>query len=324
MRKILSLGVFLFLVSLLCAQTSVLKIENDNSIKDGIQYAKNGYVKVKPQPVSHPRTRSAVLYEDFTSTTFPPSGWTKIDGTESTGAQHWNRATNLTLGTSEVSIEGPVAFINWTDGNGARNQDEWLITPQITVPANSFLKFEIYTLMRYMVAGAGSEAGDGNNGDFNVKVSTDNGSTWTSIWNEDDAYTAEGLANQDWNQISVSLAAYSGQSVKFAFQYIGYDGCWLVLDNVIVDTLIAQDFELTDARVNFNSQYVNYGYNGNFSHFPRREITSSSKVCFEGVATNYGTEAATVNLVAKVYRIGYCRFVLGYTSFVVPDEPDDY
>lgn len=302
MRKILSLGVFLFLVSLLCAQTSVLKIENDNSIKDGIQYAKNGYVKVKPHPVSHPRTRSAVLYEDFTSTTFPPSGWTKIDGTESTGAQHWNRATNLTLGTSEVSIEGPVAFINWTDGNGARNQDEWLITPQITVPANSFLKFEIYTLMRYMVAGAGSEDGDGNNGDFNVKVSTDNGSTWTSIWNEDDAYTAEGLANQDWNRISVSLAAYSGQSVKFAFQYTGYDGCWLVLDNVIVDTLIAQDFELTDARVNFNSQYVNYGYNGNFSHFPRREITSSSKVCFEGVATNYGTEAATVNLVAKVYN----------------------
>ena len=168
MRKILSLGVFLFLVSLLCAQTSVLKIENDNSIKDGIQYAKNGYVKVKPQPVSHPRTRSAVLYEDFTSTTFPPSGWTKIDGTESTGAQHWNRATNLTLGSSEVSIEGPVAFINWTDGNGASNQDEWLITPQITVPANSFLKFEIYTLMRYMVAGAGSEAGDGNNGDFNL------------------------------------------------------------------------------------------------------------------------------------------------------------
>ena len=302
MRKFISLGVVLFLVSALFAQTSLLKNVNCNQAESGAQYTKYDGIVVKSQPNARSMTRSSVLYEDFTSTTFPPSGWSKIDGAESVGAQHWNRATNLTLGSSEVAIEGPVSFVNWTNGNGATNQDEWLITPQVTVPANAFLRFEIYTLMRYMVEGAGSEEGDGNNCDLNVKLSTDNGTTWTTIWNEDTCYNTVGLANQDWSEVSVNLAAYSGQSVKIAFQYTGYDGCWLVLDNVVIDTLIPNDFELTDARVKFNSKYINYGYNGYFSHIPRGEITSYSKVCFEGVATNYGTESATVNLVAKVYN----------------------
>ena len=321
MRKILSLGVVLFLVSLLYAQSPLLMNVNSSQLESGAKYTKYGDVRVKPQPNNRSMTRSMVLYEDFTSTTFPPSGWTKIDGEQSSGAMHWNRATNLSLGSQETTIEGPVAFVNYCNSSttDVAQQDEWLITPQITVPADAFLRFDIYTLMRYMVEGAGSESGDGNNGDFNVKISTDDGTTWTTIWNEDTCYNTVGLANQDWNSISVSLAEYSGQSVKIAFQYTGYDACWLVLDNVVVDTLIAQDFELTDARVNFNSPYVNYGYNGNFSHFPRREITSDSKVSFEGVATNYGTEAATVNLVAKVYNPNEEEiFTYTFASVTVP------
>ena len=302
MKKVLSLGLVVFFVSALFAQSSYLKNENYNIAESGSQYTKYGDIMIKPQLNTRSMTRSTVLYQDFSSTTFPPSGWTKIDGAESAGAQHWNRAENLSIGNPAMSIEGQFAFVNWTNGSGASNQDEWLVTPQINVPANAFLRFEIFTLFRYMVAGAGSEDGDGNNGDFNVKISTDNGTSWTTIWNEDTCYNAGGLVTGDWNNVSVSLAAYSGQSVKIAFQYTGYDACWFVLDNVVVDTLIAKDYELTDARVNFNSKYVNYGYNSNFSHFPRREITSNSKVCFEGVATNYGTEAVAVNMVVKVYN----------------------
>ena len=302
MRKVLSLGICLLVVLLSFAQTPLSK-RTDGNRSESLVFSKNGYVKVNPQPNHYSRTRSTVLYEDFTSTTFPPTGWTKIDGTQSAGAQHWNRAEDLSLGNQGTSIPGPVAFVNYcnTSATDLAQQDEWLITPQVTVPANSFLRFEMYTLLRYMVEGAGTESGDGNNGDLNIKISTDNGESWTTIWNEDTCYNSVGMATQDWNNISVSLADYAGQSVKIAFQYTGYDACWLVLDNVAIDTLIPHDFELTDARVNFNSHYVNYGYNGNFSHIPRGEITSDSKVCFEGVATNYGTEAATVNLVAKVY-----------------------
>ncbi len=302
MKKVLSLGIVVFFVSALFAQSSVLRNENYNFVEIGSQYTKYGDIMLKQQPNTRSVTRSTVLYQDFSSTTFPPSGWTTINGTQSAGAQHWNRAENLSVGDPETTIEGQYAFVNWTNGSGASNQDEWLITPQINIPANAFLRFDFYTLFRYMVAGVGSNAGDGNNGDFNVKISTDNGTSWTTIWNEDTCYNAGGLVSGNWNNVSVSLAEYAGQPVKIAFQYTGYDACWLVLDNVVVDTLIAQDYELTDARVNFNSKYVNYGYNGNFSHFPRREITSDSKVCFEGVATNYGIEDVTVNLVAKVYN----------------------
>ena len=131
MRKVLSLGIVVFFVSALFAQSSVLKNENYNFVEIGSQYTKYGDIMLKQQPNTRSVTRSTVLYQDFSSTTFPPSGWTTINGTQSTGAQHWNRAENLSVGDPATTIEGQYAFVNWTNGSGASNQDEWLITPQI-------------------------------------------------------------------------------------------------------------------------------------------------------------------------------------------------
>ena len=299
MKKLYLLGIALLAATFAFAQAS----QGVNTLTTkGIQYTKDGYVKVNPQKKHSSIAKAAVLSEGFDSETFPPEGWTKVDGTQSTDRQHWNRATNLTLGSSGTSVPGPVAFVHYAnEANQALPQDEWLITPEITIPEDAVLKFEIFTLMRYMVAGAGSAAGDGDYGDFNVKVSTDNGSNWIEIWNEDDAYNAGGLENQDWSYVSVDISNYAGQNVKFAFQYVGEDACWFVLDNISVDVPVAMDYALTNALVSMNPQYVNFGYNGMFNYFPRNEINQYSRCTFHGVVNNYGSEPANVNFVTKVF-----------------------
>jgi hypothetical protein len=75
-----------------------------------------------------------------------------------------------------------------------------------------------------------------------------------------------------------------------------------LIDNVVVDAIADYDFGLTDAAAKINARYINYGYNGRFANFPRREINQYSRVAFEGVVNNFGSEAVTVKMVAKVFN----------------------
>ncbi|MBO4615312.1 MAG: choice-of-anchor J domain-containing protein [Bacteroidales bacterium] len=298
MRKIYSLGVLLLVVTMSFGQ-----IAQKESLS--CQYSSSKFVDKVPvnkHVVSLTRDGLA-LFQDFSSTLFPPQGWDTIQGAESVDLQHWHRSTDVPQNCEGEFSYAAVQYAN--SDQVIRNQDEWLISPSFVVPAGaSRLFFDYYSNPGWFVADWGS-FNNVDNADINIKVSTDGGTNWTTIWNDDEYSAAVGGASGfpqlTWSTISVNMSAYAGQSVKVAFQYVGIDAAMFYLDNIFVDVAIPQDFELTDARVNFNSKYVNYGYNGNFSHFPRREITSDSKVCFEGVATNYGTEAVTVNLVAKVF-----------------------
>lgn len=246
---------------------------------------------------------AAVLFQDFSESVFPPTGWDTIQGAESENLQHWHRST-----TTPQYCEGEYSYAAVEYANSdhvARNQDEWLISPTVNIPSEMpVLTFDYYSNPGWFVA----DWGTFNNvdcADFNVKVSED-GQNWTTVWNDDEFSAAVGGAagfpQMRWTTIYVNLSAFAGRSVRIAFQYVGYDASMFYLDNVMVKSYAGVDYELADARVNYNSSYVNYGYNGFFSYFPRREITSESKINFEGVVKNYGSQSANVNLVAKVFN----------------------
>jgi|GEM_PF-1298764 len=298
MRKIYSLGVLLLVVTMSFAQ-----IAQQESFS--CQYSSSKFVdKVPANRHVITLTRDGVaLFQDFSDELFPPQGWDTIQGAESVDLQHWQRSTTVPQNCEGEFSYAAVQYAN--SDQVARNQDEWLISSSFTVPAGeSRLCFDYYSNPGWFVEGWSTSFG-GDYADVNIKISTDNGTNWAQIWNEDEYSAAVGGAagfpQFVWSTISVDMSAYAGQNVKVAFQYVGYDAAMFYIDNVFVDTALPQDYELTDARVKFNPQYVNYGYNGFFSYMPRREITTESKVSFEGVVTNYGTEAANVNLVAKVY-----------------------
>jgi len=72
--------------------------------------------------------------------------------------------------------------------------------------------------------------GSTDGGRVDLEASTDNGTTWTSIWNQ------TGNQGNQWNEVSINLAAYLGGSVQLRFNRVT-GGIWqsdVALDNARV------------------------------------------------------------------------------------------
>jgi hypothetical protein len=89
------------------------------------------------------------------------------------------------------------------------------------------------------------------NYDFRVKITTDNGTTWTTIWTEDSAGVFD---NFTFYQKLIPLSNYASNTVKIAFQYQGQDGAALYLDDVAVEEMVANN--LTADRVTYFDAYT--------------------------------------------------------------------
>jgi hypothetical protein len=166
------------------------------------------------------------ITEGFEDETFPPPGWTRIiTNTESCELgvmAYWTRMGTLPYYDPVIPPEG-----DWHAVLGAIGylpQDEWLITPQFVCPPNGVLVFDTH---KY----CGSPYGD----HYYVKVSTDDGATWTVLWD------ASALP-YEWNQydapITISLNDYMEQQIKLAWHGLSgpADGLMSVwsIDNIFI------------------------------------------------------------------------------------------
>ncbi len=94
------------------------------------------------------------------------------------------------------------------------NQDEWLITPEITLPTVGDLRLSADMM------GAPYRMITMDYGDFFVNISTDDGATWETIWVEDDQEIVEASGvdfpwqHNEWFYPSISLNDYAGQTNK--------------------------------------------------------------------------------------------------------------
>lgn len=154
-----------------------------------------------------------LLSEDFQSGSIP-STWT----IQSTNSQTWHVEDPL-QGTDYK------ATVNYDESLGSQN--EWLITPSLdfTTASNFVLKANVGLSYYYSVTN--------HTYDAYIKISKDNGATWTQIWKQTDLGV---FTNWVMNPISINLGSYAGNSnVKIAFQYVGTDGAALYVDNVLVE-----------------------------------------------------------------------------------------
>lgn len=155
-----------------------------------------------------------LLTEDFQSGTLPAT-WTVM---QTNPVETWHVEDPL-MGTDYK------ATVNYDATTAAQN--EMLVTPSLdfTGYTNFVLKAQIGLSYYWSVTPE-------NNYDVFIKVSTDNGATWTQVWSELDLGV---FTNWVMNPVSVNLVAYAGNpNVKIAFQYVGADGAALYLDNVSV------------------------------------------------------------------------------------------
>jgi len=159
---------------------------------------------------------AADFFEGFESETFPPAGWSieKDDATISESG-NWARLYKET-GMSDSFTGKACAVIDPVSDDPEYEQS--LITPEIQLAADreSSLSFKWYAQK------IGFEQGSTW---FHVKVSTDGGATWNILW---DMYSKEDIENSEvlwpwytWHTYisNISLAAYKGQNVKFAFYF---------------------------------------------------------------------------------------------------------
>lgn len=145
---------------------------------------------------------ASVLTESFEES-FPPSGWTLDNTNISTWTQ--SKAIPTSEGDTITPPDGIYQTrIMWSYSS----QNEWLITPSFKVPPKAKLTFWSYS------KAFGSTHGD----HYYVKVSTDSGATWTSIWD------AVESADTIYEEVTVDISAFQGLYVMLAWQAVDGNG----------------------------------------------------------------------------------------------------
>lgn len=170
------------------------------------------------------------LSEDFE--TWPLTGWTISSGPASTITVPADQAWHQVAGGNPGSAAG-ILYNNSTDVH-----DEYLISPEITLPAagNYRINFDFSTSVYW-------HAGTFDNVDITVQISLDNGATWgDTLWQEDiqsllDASYSSGWETYVWKRAYCNISAYAGNNVKFRFKYFGQDGAQCFVDNILVEDI---------------------------------------------------------------------------------------
>ncbi|WP_312299540.1 T9SS-dependent choice-of-anchor J family protein [Chryseobacterium sp.] len=160
--------------------------------------------------------KSQLLTENFESATFPPSGWT-VQSTNT--AFTWASTTGIS-GTKSAGVAYDPDLVA---------QDEKLISPSLNLTnvLNPVLTFKSNFNPYWSIT-------PNNNYDTVVKVSTNNGATWTQIWSENDITVPTPAGFATYN-ITIPLTSLIGQAnVKIAFNYIGNDGAQWRIDDISV------------------------------------------------------------------------------------------
>jgi hypothetical protein len=162
------------------------------------------------------------LTEGFEGGVVPPTGWTLVQNSVPVNPYTWSIATYAPhSGVYNMHCE--------YDDTYSGTQDEWLISPTFDFSSDLSAQMSFWWNMSYYWS-----VDPYDNCDLNIRVSTDGGATWspTILWNED----AIGVfTSWTWYQAIVDLSLYTGpgfNNVKIAFQYYGYDGAEISVDDI--------------------------------------------------------------------------------------------
>ena len=246
-----------------------------------------------------------------------PENWQDVSKTEpahvAPGAD--SSLPNLTWAASDGVFESPyegnavariqVSIANEQAGVVEEAQDEWLITPSMTIAAGSYLSFRLsyspaWTLLdmdaykAYVGGDLTANVFGAQNNILEVLVSEDNGANWTKIWDVmEDAvkYTEDELWNDVMSMshpyISVlkGLNDYAGKTVKIAFRYVGQSGESMILDLIEVGELAPQAFYYTPANV------FGIGLSHDWKNFPATNLYAIAPA-YNGYTWYNGSEYA--------------------------------
>jgi hypothetical protein len=162
------------------------------------------------------------ITENFSSATFPPTNWAKVDGGD---GLNWARLT-----ATHTAPAGS-AYLNFY--SIASGQLDYLVLNPVTLVGKTATTLTFYVAYRQYQA---------ENDRLDVEVSTNCGSTWTSKWNKSGATLSTGAATTsnfisptaaEWRLETVNLSNYDGQT-DVMIRFKGTSGYG---NNVIIDDI---------------------------------------------------------------------------------------
>lgn len=165
---------------------------------------------------------TVLMTQDFSSTQFPPPGWTM---TIVAGTLGWSRGvgpqTFITFNPTGTTAANGYAFVN-SDGNGGSGGTEHTIlrTPAINCAGQSYVWLKFNNLFYQY----GSSTG-------NVQVSN-NGTSWTTVHSSHTGL-AQNVATPNPQFVDVNISAYAANQATVYVRFVwtgAYDYYWFVDD----------------------------------------------------------------------------------------------
>jgi hypothetical protein len=183
-----------------------------------------------------PNPSAIYIATSFEEETFPPPGWTQITTNNGPANLHGVYPTWCKLGP----LNNDPPYLRYQAGLRVDNQhqDEWLITPSFICPPEAFIGFHSRVYL-------GSLQGD----HYYVKISTDDGATWTVLW---DASGQTGGWNEYNTPFAIDLGDYYGNEIKIAFHALGsgqdhgLSYGWFITDICVSDLTVSAGLGFAD------------------------------------------------------------------------------
>ncbi|NOR88160.1 MAG: hypothetical protein GQ527_11175, partial [Bacteroidales bacterium] len=159
-----------------------------------------------------------LLTEGFEDATFPPSNWTLLNLGDQTDGETW-------IQTATYYHEGTFAAFS-QDGEAGYAMEEWLISPAIVVPVNSYIEINFWHMFAWAYTSDAPEY---------IKIST---SGLDPADFTDEVYSIDSDEPTTWEEVSINdLPNYAGETIYIAFIHTslaGYSDAW-ILDDISVD-----------------------------------------------------------------------------------------
>lgn len=157
--------------------------------------------------------------ENFASTTYPPTNWTKLTGLASSafsGTLPSSTTSGWTRVTTGYGISNAHPKVN-IYGTGCKY---WLVTPSIDLGSNSNAALS-FDLARTAYGSSSSASQTGTDDKFMVIISSDNGATWTqanaTIWDNAGSSRVYNNISNSAQTVIINLSSYVNKTIKVAF-----------------------------------------------------------------------------------------------------------
>ena len=245
-----------------------------------------------------------IFYEDFEkwsgSNKWLPEGWqdvSKVGHTEDIGWYDQDLTWQV-IGKSDAMTpiyEGKAsAYImasNYYSTTPYEEQDEWLITPEISVREKDYLYFYMHYSPSYVLYNHDKNDFSSINSHLEILVS-DNGTDWTPLWNVVDEIkkmTEEELRadlssdKEEYTPFFIDLKDWSNKTVQFAFRYTGSHGKDIAIDNVAVGLPVPTTYYLAP----LSAMYVGLSPEVNNPKTPYMVLPAYANDIWEHVSSSY-------------------------------------